>query len=232
MTLIKERKFTVEFLILLVIKIISFIIKINLYNTPNIELFVNADIYNTISAISIFILVLCFLKPKFKKPLLFVFLVLEVYPNILELCNWLVDSYNLSKAVLEIFFPFFYNVFPFLLMMLTLCLNNKILEWICFVTQIFLLIVSVFITIEEIGTSLFLSLAIYAFEIAILLYLWYKQIFRHISFKKKVTFDYNSIQKKMTVSETNLEELKTMHDNGTISEEEYNRKKSEIISNL
>ena len=63
-------------------------------------------------------------------------------------------------------------------------------------------------------------------------WLWFTQIAHNIIFKEKIKFDYKPIKKKVAVTETTLEELKLMYDNGTITESEYNRRKSEIINKL
>lgn len=72
----------------------------------------------------------------------------------------------------------------------------------------------------------------YSVTSILIFWLWYTQIAQHIGFKEKIKFDYKPIKKKVAVTETTLEELKLMYDNGTITESEYNRRKSEIINKL
>lgn len=216
----------------------------------NIDLLIDGKeflglITSVVSLVSFFIMFLYCIKGTCRnKRMILLFIILRIFLCFVDLCFTIrviiIADLNLDFVnVISMTIGFWLWFFPLVFMTLNLAKNKKTIERITLVFLICLILIYFVVTIANIsggnynsGTDLILGpLANNAYNF-LLFWLWFTQIAQHITFKEKIRFDFKPIQKKVAVTETTLEELKLMYDNGTISENEYNRRKAEIISKL
>lgn len=217
----------------------------------NIDLLIDGKgflslITSVISLVSFFIMFLYCIKDTYRnKRMILFFIILRIFLCFVDLCFTIrviiIADLNLDLAnIISNTVSFWCWFIPLVFMLLNLTKNKKTIECITLfflVCLILIYLVSIinlhsFFDYYNSGTDLILGpLANNAYNF-LLFWLWFTQIAQHITFKEKIKFDFKPIQKKVAVTETTLEELKLMYDNGTISENEYNRRKAEIISKL
>lgn len=195
--------------------------------------------------ITFFLLILYFLKDNFKKEnILYVFLFVNTFFVIL---NEISAFQSIIRAIKEVpeavsYLPIYIliyilNCMPYILTLICLYKTNKKVEYatliffILYLLTLFLVIASEFVVLAN-GydvVSYIVTIFLGGFLYFHLFLLWYSQIAKHISFKKKVK---DGVVNHIEVTEVSLEELKLMFDNGEIAEEEYVRRKAEIINNI
>lgn len=247
-----ENKKTKGLLLLIVVCMITAI--------ANIVMCIDRGIFSNfiismVSLLSFFVLMMYCIKDYFrKKYILSFFLILLIFLDVIMIITVTLNlislqgtldevtgryyDYSFASILEDIIFRVFTRILPKLFILINLYKKNKIIEYSTFIILIINLIPLILSFFQVISFHVsqrsyaIISLSVNISETLLFFWLWYTQIAQHIGFKEKIKFDYKPIKKKVAVTETTLEELKLMYDNGTITESEYNRRKSEIINKL
>ena len=227
MTEVKEKKRPMGLLVWVVLTIISQLIYQAVYYYVYDATF---SITWVFQLLSLFVLLLYTVVPKMNKK--FILLIYILSRIVIAFSGYL------NQSAEQIIIGFFLTVMPFVFIIIGLIKSNKIIECVGFVYYGLLFVLFCISLIGQLSLNGDIFYVCLASNVSGIIFwvahfwLWYTQIAKHIGFKEKIKFDYKPIQKKVAVTETTLEELKLMYDNGTITEQEYNHKKSEIINKL
>lgn len=189
------------------------------------------------------VLILYIVKPSFKKTnTILIFLILKICSRLIYfgrdvylILNNVYDTSMILSSLIALIVCILLYVF----MIVDVTKGNKKIAYITLSFLICMFLLSLVNASRYImnannysGTDILLNGIQGLMDALLVLWFWFTKITKKIIFKEKIKFDYKPIQKKVAVTETTLEELKLMYDNGTITEQEYNHKKSEIINKL